>query len=200
MTIPGELYQTAIDENHIAIDSRVGDKVHFSIFNHSTGKLHNEFSLDEITPWHTLVGISGANLLLQYFENKKNPDSVSWVQLDWKSKKISQGLKQIEPFDVEKPHWIPSEREEFKPLRKFIGQELVFGCEYLEVSDCIIISYYLSEEKGSNRHLLVIKAGLECLNLVQDRHLKGFAPGSFFTYQNRLIFAREKNEINIYEI
>lgn len=198
--IPGELYQTAIDDRSLAIDSRLGDRVHFTVFDLESGDMKKQFSPDSIDPWHSLVAVEGDLLFLQYFENKKNPDLVSHLSLNWRTGEAREGIMLPETESINSPVWLSEGSESFDTIKQFLEKDAVLGCEYLEKDDLVIFSYYLGKDASYDRFILALGDGAELFHIELDNELKGFAPGSFFTTENRLIFARHKNEINIYEI
>ncbi len=199
--LPGNLFQTAIDENHLAIESRDQAHIYYTVLNLSNGEVVAELSPNGITPWHSLHSNQNEFLFLQCFENKKNPDLITYFALDL----TNQNLEEVDAPS----HWPPAPRipaiiradtPEFGTVKQFIGSDLVLGCEYDEWDKYIVVSYYRQHSDVLSRHLLVLYDGEENYHEIQDRDLKGFAPGSFFTHQNRLIFVRNKTEINIYEM
>ncbi len=198
--IPGELYQTAIDDQSLAIDSRQGDRVHFTVLDLESGDLKKQFSPDSIDAWHSLVAVQDDLLFLQYFENKKNPDLISHSSLDWRTGETNHGIMLPEIGSINSPVWLTEGSGSFNTIKQFLRKDAVLGCEYLEKDDLVIFSYYLSKDASYDRFILVLGDGAELIHIELDNELKGFAPGSFFTTENRLIFARQKNEINIYEI
>lgn len=199
--LPGNVFQSAIDEKSIAIESRDDQRVYYSVFNLFDGELVAELSPEEITPWHGLHSIQDQFLILQYFENKKNPDSINYFRLDLTNEKLEEiDEPRIALPTPRVPSMFLDNSSEFETVKQFIGSDLVLGCEYDEFGEYIITSYYQQHSDGLSRHLLVLHDGEEKYHEIQDGDLKGFAPGSFFTYQNRLIFVRDKTEINIYEI
>ncbi len=201
--LPGNLSQSAIDaNNHLAIESRQGESIFFSIYDLATGKQLINCQADELNPWYSLVAFKGNKLVVQYFENKKNPDLVRFFTYDPYKSKLGKevGEEDFEIATVSPPILLHPEMKGFDTVKQFIGKNVVLGCEYEETEDAIVISYYLKEKTSFDRYLMVVKDAEVVYHEVQDTGLKGFAPGSFFTYQNRLIFVREKSELNIYEI
>lgn len=199
--LPGNLFLSAINETHLAIESRDEQNVFFSVIDLANGELVAELSPKSITPWHSLLAIQDEYLILQYFENKKNPDTLSHFSLNLTDEKLEEiELEDFENMTIRAPAIIPADSSEFETVKQFIGEEIVLGCEYDEFDNNIITSYYRQHSGDLTRHLMVLCDGEVNYHEIQDSNLKGFAPGSFFTCQNRLIFVREKTEINIYEI
>ncbi len=199
--LPGNLFQTAIDENHLAIESRDEARIYYSVLNLSNGELVAELAPHSITPWHGLHSLQNEFLFLQYFENKKNPDLITYFALDLTNQNLEEVDAPRHRLPAPRvPAIIPAGTSEFDTVKQFIGSDLVLGCEYDEWGKYILVSYYQQHSAVLSRHLLVLYDGEEKYHEIQDRDLKGFAPGSFFTHQNRLIFVRNKTEINIYEM
>lgn len=198
-SLPGDLFQTAISENRLAIESRKNEDVFFTVMDLKSGELLFEGQIPEVTPWHSLAKIDSGHIVLQYFENKKNPDSKSYWSYDWKK----GDWKSVDPTEqampVSTPDWIPADAHEFQIIKQFTGTNAVLGSEYLELGSLIVLNYYHNNE-SLERSILVLKNGNNVLHEVQDTKLKGFSLGGFFATQNRLIFAREKNEVHVYEI
>lgn len=198
--IRGELFLTGINEEVLAVQSLLKTQVIFTLFDLAKGEFTNEYLNEKITPWHSLVAILDSHLILQHFDNKKNPDLVSFWALDVTNGNLTETTKPSSFAPINTPHWIPETTNEFDTIKQFIGENAVLGAEYLETNTTAVMAYYFSKNESFTRHLTVLKNGSTQMEILQDSNLNGFAPGSFFTTENRLIFAREKNEINIYEI
>lgn len=186
----------------MAIESREAEITTFSMYDLKTGELLLSNQANHLSPWYSLAAFDEQGLILRYFENKQNPDQVSFIRYDPEAdqlmEEISIPVNQEPAFDT--PSLFLPENECFQTVTQFLDQPIVLGCEYLEQDELIIICYYLLKEKGFERKLLVLKNGKEQLHEIQDKEMSGFALGGFFTFQNRLIFVRNKTEINIYEI
>lgn len=194
------MYQTAINDEFLAIDSRQEKQLIFTLIDLKSGEIVAQLVPEDVNPWYSLVGIHGPLFILQYFENKKNPDLVSYFSLDSQSGELTKIDQPPKVPQVNSPIRITEENQGFSTIKQFLAKELVLGCEYLERQEQVIISYYLKKKEAFGRFIVVLNNGIEALHLQQDSNLKGFAPGSFFTTENHLIFAIQKNEIRIYEI
>jgi hypothetical protein len=201
-TLPGDFFLSAISETQLAIESRLSDQLFFSVFSLGSGSLLHEAPARLLSPWYSLYGIAQDHLTLQYFESRKNPDLVKWYGYDWHKDSLLRELPAALPQTprVSSPTYYAENNPDFRLFKQLISEELVLGCEYQEVNNHLIISYYVKEQNHLTRHLLVLTDGKAVYSDVQDKELKGFAPGSFFTFQNHLIFVRNKRELNIYEI
>jgi hypothetical protein len=199
--LPGNLFGSVINDERIVIESRTDEKLHFSTFNLLSGKLIHEKSSNELTAWHSLVGVEDDHLIIQHFENRKNPDLTTHLLYD---QHLDQLIGPVEKLPESRfpspPSLYTKESPDFVLFQQFINQKIVLACEYQELSDKMIMSYYLQSNNGYTRRLRILADRTIIYDEVQDEDMKGFAPGSFFTLKNRLIFVRHKREINIYEI
>jgi len=201
-SLPGSFFLSAISENHLAIESRDREQLYFSVFDLRTGQLITEAPATGLTPWYTLVGLSGQHLLLQHFESRQNPDKVKLLAYDFSTHTLLGEVQDmsLSTHDISAPAFFAESSNDFALFRQLIGPEIVLGCEYLEIKDQLIISYYVKEGTSFTRSLLVLSDGTEVYRDVQDKEMKGIALGSFFTFQNRLIFVRHTRELIIHEI
>lgn len=87
-----------------------------------------------------------------------------------------------------------------KTVNEFLSFEQPLGCEYLEIKDYIIISYYLRSENGFDRQLLCLKNGEKVWKVQQDVEMKGMAIGAFFVLNEQLIFIKDRNEVCFYDM
>lgn len=201
--LPGIFFNSAVSsKGQLAIESRNVEVTFFSLYDLQNGMLLYEIQAQCLTPWHSLAAIDEEGLILSYFENKQNPDQVRFIRYDPNTDQLRDtiDLASINYPTSGIPHLFLPKTEGFQVATQFLGQEIVLGCEYLEQNDLIILCYYLPMKEGFERKLLVLKKGKEVLHDVQDVGMTGFAYGSFFTCQNRLIFVKNKTEINIHEI
>lgn len=199
--LPGDLFSSVVNDEQIVIESRSSEKIHFSTFELASGILLYQTTSDELTAWHSLVGIQDKYLIIQHFENRKNPDQASHHLYDQRDDKLVGSLDSLSTapnFSI--PSLYPSVSPDFDLFQQFIDEKIVLGCEYQEHGNKIIMSYYLALDNEYTRRLRILADRKVVYDEVQDKGMKGFAPGSFFTFKNRLIFARHKKEINIYEI
>ena len=200
-SLPGNLFASVVNDSQIIIESRTNEKKHFSTFDLKSGNLILETTSQTLTPWHSLVGIKNQYLIIQYFENKKNPDLASHFLYNQQTDEMMDELNYFSnttQFSI--PTLYLSESPDFPLFQQFIDQKIVLGCEYQEYGNKIIMSYYLQVSNEYIRRLRILVDRKAVYDEVQDYGLKGFAPGSFFTFKNRLIFAQNKKEFNIYEI
>ncbi|MFT7162332.1 MAG: hypothetical protein ACI9GZ_003522 [Bacteroidia bacterium] len=75
------------------------------------------------------------------------------------------------------------------------------SCEYLELNDKIIISYYYMEKEALNNSLIVLDSYGQTIESIKlGENLKGIGKDTFFAIENHLIFISYKNTLNIYEV
>ncbi|MEQ8473185.1 MAG: DUF4905 domain-containing protein [Marinoscillum sp.] len=74
------------------------------------------------------------------------------------------------------------------------------GCEYFELEESIIISYYVRLGTKFERKLLVIKGDNEIYHNVVDKDLEGFASGGFFLLNDLVVFIENGYKINAIKI
>ena len=200
--LPGTIFNSAVSSTgQLAIESRAKEITFFSVYNLKNGELISETQAN-ISPWYSLAALDQTSLILRYFESQQNPDQVSFIRFDVDSNKL---LNEVDIHTITRsvaliPELFVLESEGFQMVAQFLGKPIVLGCEYLELNELIIISYYLPFGKRFQRKLLVLKSGKKVLDEIQDKSLNGFAPGGFFTFQDQLIFINENTEIVIYEI
>lgn len=103
------------------------------------------------------------------------------------------------------PAFYNAENPYFNSVVAFLEKEqevlAVQGCEYLEIFDKIIISYYTANrEKLSNFILVCDTEGDVLLHEPLMEVGEGVALDTFFVLGRKLIFTKEKRIINCYEI
>lgn len=75
------------------------------------------------------------------------------------------------------------------------------SCEYLELNDKIVISYYYMDKDALNNSLIVLDNHGQIIESIKlGKNLKGIGKDTFFAMENLLIFISHKNILNIYEV
>lgn len=166
----------------------------------SAGKVEAEKPATTLSAWHSLQGLDEKGLIVQHFESRQNPDRVRYLHYDLYTDQLNGETTPSTDDSIEAPIIFRAGSPGFDTFIRLLGHRAVLACEYLEHGDTIIVSYYVQESDRFDRHLLVLKNGEEVYHQLQDAEMQGFAPGSFFTYQNHLIFVRHTHELNLYEI
>ena len=86
-------------------------------------------------------------------------------------------------------------------LEEHFGIKAVGGCEYLEIFDKIIISYYTANREMLSNFILVCDLQAEMLLHEKIYHAGGgIALDTFFVAGKKLIYTKEKRTIECYEI
>lgn len=141
------------------------------------------------------------DLFTSVYQDKNDPNQKKFYQ--WKQNVCSEIEESVIPKVDE---WVTSPSiyeqgtEYHQTVANFLAVEIPCSCEYLEINKKIILSYYLRSSKQLDRHLLVLDDGKKALKVVQDDGMKGFAPGAFFTIENRLFFVKNRNEICVHTL
>lgn len=103
------------------------------------------------------------------------------------------------------PLCYPETNEHFSWFAKVISEQTEhiprIICEYLELNNKMIISYYYKEKEAMNNSLIVLdNKGQKIESIKLGENLKGIGKDTFFAMENRLIFISHKNILNIYEV
>ena len=151
--------------------------------------------------WDKLVTASPDEICLISYNDQNNPSDHQFYRIDRSTGERAK-LDSIPEVYVSAvlPQLYEHGTAHHKTVSEFMGLELPFACEYIELNDYIIISYYLRSENGFDRFLLCLKGGEKKWKLKQDAGVKGFSPGAFFVLKNQLIFIRERNEVCFYNL
>ncbi len=93
----------------------------------------------------------------------------------------------------------------FLTVSKFLAGAInavpVSACDYLEVGRFIILSYFISEGATlSNEVLVVTVDGDQLLQQNIGRQLTAVASGTFFVFNNYLVFIANKTQLCVYEL
>ena len=109
------------------------------------------------------------------------------------------------PISNQFPDLYPSQSQHFTWFEKFISQvtshKPELCCEYLELENRLIISYYFFEGDVLVNNLLVANdAGEVIESFPLGKNLKGIGKDTFFVVENNLIFISDKNTLHIYEV
>ena len=163
--------------------------------------------LPGVTWLTSIFSISDEEVIFQQYKSTDNPEVEYYTSLTFSSSVITNFNSKPEIGNlntiVKSPSFYPGTSEYFKTFELFvygsIGKEIIkTGVEYLEWNSDIIISFYCQEE-GLANYLLVVnqnknKRLVECLGT----DLKGIGRDTFCVVNNKLIFVKNKKELNIY--
>ncbi len=150
-----------------------------------TGEVFSHFS------GHQLVDIREDSIIYQKIED---PSSVLQKPLPDIPQKKEQYMF-MEPV----VYWEGSDN--FEVVKAFLsGENIISLVDYMETGDYIIISYSIPDGKDFIRKMVVIREEEEIYRTILDQKMEGIAPGSFFVFNNYLIFIVEKKQINAIEL
>ncbi len=150
--------------------------------------------------WSQLVEAAGNDLSFIEYLDKLDPTKFRFIQLDWETGETQS----VEEFmhanrsTVNHPYIYEHGSDYFRTVMDFLSIDSPLSCEYLEWGDKIIISYYLRSVTKFERYLLLLKDGKKVWKVKQDEEMNGFSSGSFFVFQDQLIFIKDLNEVCIY--
>lgn len=109
----------------------------------------------------------------------------------------------IRARDISVPVLYRQGNEDFDTVSMFakrFGHSIVLGVEYLELGDEIFFTYYVQSERTFDRYLCWLSNENLALHVRIDQKMSGIALESFITFQNKLIFVRDRSILSIYEI
>ncbi len=157
--------------------------------------------LTQPSSWWSMIERFDQQLFLSEYKSENDPNSKMFYRLDGDNKKeIAESEIPYSENVIIQPSIYEPGSGYFKTVREFLGLDLPCACEYLEIDRKIILSYYLRSGKELERYLLVLQEGKKAMKVLQDNQMNGFASGSFFVVNGRLIFIKNRNEIFVYAI
>ena len=151
----------------------------------SSGEVHRHF------PGHQLVDIEAGSLIYQKLED---PSGIL-------KETLPEVAKSNGNFELKEPvvYWEGSDN--FEVVKAFLsGENIISLVDYMEIEDYIIISYSVPDGKDFIRKMVVIRGEEEIYSTILDNKMEGIAPGSFFVFNNYLIFIVERKQINAIEL
>ncbi len=141
------------------------------------------------------------HLYLSEYQDESDPNNKRFYQIDGDQKdEVRQDQIPYAKNFITQPSIYEPGSDYFRTVNEFLGLELPCACEYLEIDRKIILSYYLRSGKEFERYLLMLEDGKKALKELQDTQMKGFASGSFFVVNGKLIFVKNRNEIFVYAL
>ena len=195
----------------------------FHLITHE-GELVSTWEPEEENWWFNTIIFNNLSVFLTVYENEDLPETSQLHQYNAKNGELITQIKNctvshldehaIHYFQQEKKHSIQlqnclqhsinrpfnyvKESDYFETVRNFIEIQQkvspIESIEYLEHKNCIIISYYLSnQEQNMVNYLLILD--LEGTILYQDiiaKDKKGIGSDSFFIQNNQLFFTKHK--------
>ena len=187
------------DEESLLVDIRDEQKKETQIWTtHLESLLKHQLDID--TNWlEKWIGTSGKFIYFIRYLDAADPSKYQLRQFNLEDQLWTDlaTLPSMENVVIE-PHLYDVDSDHHKTVAQFLSLELLVPCEYLELDNKIIISYYLRSQNGFDRFLLLIEEGEKRWKLKQDSNMKGFASGAFFVVQNKLVFVKDRNEVCIH--
>lgn len=199
--LEGQAWSVVIDEERklIYLDVRDEKEKNVTIVQLDLATLKLTARSFDLTWWSQLVEVIDENLYFVMYRDQNDPTNKKYYRLNW-SDGSHQDLVEIplQNKSIGHPHIYEHGSEYHKTVAEFLAIDLALSCEYLEWDDKIIISYYLRSDNGFDRYLLLLQNGEKVWKVKQDEQMKGFSSGSFFVFQEQLIFIKDRNEVCVY--
>lgn len=198
--LPNKVWNAVLDETtrKMYLDTR-NENGEIVLVQLDLSTLKHEFLKVSHSKWTQLL--SSANDLLYFVEykNEKDPNLQTYFTLDWGSREKKE-LDTVPKIDSTfyQPSIYEHGSDYHKTVSQFLSLDLALACEYLEWNDKIIISYYLRSDNAFERYLLLLHQGAKVWKICQDNQMRGFSPGSFFVFEEQLIFIKDQNEVCLY--
>ncbi len=154
----------------------------------------------ENSNWWSMIECYDGHLYLSEYQDQSDPNNKKYFKLAPDKQEIV--FKEIPNSQaaVEEPSIFDEGSPFYNLVEEYLGFSISGPCEYLEIADKIILSYYLRLNNKLERNLRVMIDERQELSVLQDEMMKGFAPGAFFVLANRLFFVKNRNEICIYPL
>lgn len=106
-----------------------------------------------------------------------------------------------EQYELSEPVYYAPDSESHQLVFEFLGMDAVpLGCEYFERGDHIIIGYYQRSGTKFDRLLMVLHKGEALFHEKIDEGMNGFASGSFFVFDQLMVYVKNGKEINGIEL
>lgn len=203
VTFNGVLWGSALkpDSNALILDVRDESKKTGSLYHLDLATMLSERLSVELDWWEELIGATDTFIFTVKYPDKNDPTLKEYqeIMLETGVRKVITEIN-LDQAVIDLPSVYETGTEFHKTVADFLSIELPLSCEYYEIGDNIIISYYIRSELGFSRYLLLLTAGKKSWKVLQDEKVKGFAPGAFFVLNNQIIFVRERNEVCIYDL
>ena len=200
--IDGVVKGSSIDEktHSLFLDVRDLHSNKTSIVKLSLPDLDAEVKKGIASQWSQLEGVRSSNLYFVEYLDRQDPTKQRYLQLDWDTGETTVIQESFEWISntLAYPYIYDHGSDYFKTVMDFLSIDSPLSCEYFEWDDKIIISYYLRSDTKFDRYLILLKEGKKVWKIKQDDGMNGFSSGSFFVFQDQLIFIKDLNEVCIY--
>lgn len=150
--------------------------------------------------WWTSLEAVNDQLYVCEYQDKADPANKKWMA--YGKEKTQVDASSVPPIgdQWQFPFHYEIETENHQLVASYLGLQLPLACEYLEIDQKIIISYYLRSDNRFDRYLLYISDGKKQWKILQDQAINGFAPGAFFVLNDRIFFVKNRDEVNSYPL
>ena len=197
---PNKIWNAVLDETtgKMYLDTR-NENSEIVLVQLDLATLKHEFFKVSHSKWTQLLGSASDLLYFVEYKNEKDPNLKAHFSLRWGTgeKKKLETIPAIDHTFFQ-PSIYEHGSDYHKTVSQFLSLDLALACEYLEWNDKIIISYYLRSDNAFKRHLLLLHNKEKVWKVCQDSQMKGFSPGSFFVFEEQLIFIKDQNEVCLY--
>ncbi len=198
VSFEGKIWSAVVDEDHNMMYLDLRNEHSIELIQLNLNALTYSSKIVDHTWWTKLTAVENGKLFFVEYLNQNDPNQIQKFSYDWENAEHAI----IESFEVNEIFIHPSVYEHgtdyHKTVAKFLSLELPLACEYLEWKEKIIISYYIRSGREFIRYLLLINDGEKVWKIQQDDQMKGFSPGSFFVFNDQLIFIKDRNEVCVY--
>ncbi len=198
--LDGQVWSIAVDEEEkvLFIDTRQEQDEVIELNRLSLEDFQFESRIIDLPWWIKLQSAMSGDLYFTEYQDQNDPSQKRHFKYNWNTnfKEDDVSLNLIE--NLVHPHVYEHGTEYHKMVSQFLSIDLPLSCEYLEWENKIIISYYIRSDKEFIRYLLLLEDGEKVWKISQDTHMKGFSPGSFFVFNDQIIFIKDRNEVCIY--
>lgn len=197
--LDGQVWSTAIDERNRLIYLEVRSKKSVEVVKLDLATLKFTSKTFDLAWWTQLVEVEGENLFFTEYRDQADPSNKKYFKLSW-GDGARTDVSELPFFeiDLKQPSIYEHGSSYHKTVGDFLALELPVSCEYLEWNDKIIISYYLRSGNGFDRFILLLQDGEKVWKVKQDEEMRGFSSGSFFVFQEQLIFIKDRNEVCVF--
>ncbi|WP_370089647.1 hypothetical protein [Ekhidna sp.] len=199
--LDGQIWNTAIDERNtlIYLDVRGQQDQSIHVIEFDLISLKVTSKTFDLAWWTQLIEVVDGNLYFVEYRDQNDPTNKKYFKLSWDDGN-REGIEELPNLkkELKHPHIYEHGGSYHKTVADFLSMELPLSCEYLEWDDKIIISYYLRSGNGFDRFILLLQDGKKVWKVKQDEQMKGFSSGSFFVFQEQLIFIKDRNEVCVF--
>ena len=144
--------------------------------------------------WSTIEAFDGSLFVCEYTD-RNDLTNKRYFKIGDEKEEVTKEEMPVINQKITEPSLYEQGTEHFKTVQHFLGLDIQGSCEYLEVNDKIIMSYYLRSGNALERVLLVLNGRIKIHKEVQDLGMKGTASGAFFILEGQLFYIKNRNEV-----